>query len=324
MKAPAIALACLILLAGCATGPAPVDRSEESLPPAPELRATPFFPQQQYQCGPAALATVLGASEVAVTPEELAPAVYLPGRRGSLQTELLGAARRYGRIPYPAGQTLEQLASHLRDRRPVLVLQNLGFRRFPIWHYAVVIGFEPEQDQVILRSGTHRRHLMSRTAFLTSWERADRWAIALLAPGEMPLDATEPAYLRAVAGLEAAGQHKLARISYEAALTAWPESETALLGIAFSDFQLGRHRDAERALRVLVARNPGHAIAWNNLAELLHQSGCRGQALTAIQNAILVGPPELQNDLLATRSGIQTGPVAEQQPQHCAPVPTID
>ena len=46
------------------------------MPSTLELRDTPFFPQEEYQCGPAALATVLAASGVAVSPDDLTGKVY--------------------------------------------------------------------------------------------------------------------------------------------------------------------------------------------------------------------------------------------------------
>ncbi len=58
------------------------------------------FRSSSYQCGPAALATVLAASGVEVTADELVPEVYLPGRRGSLQPELVAATRNRDRVPY--------------------------------------------------------------------------------------------------------------------------------------------------------------------------------------------------------------------------------
>ena len=85
-----------LALAGCAAGPA--------VQPPPlgtvELTEVPFFPQTEYQCGPAALATVLAHEGLPVTAEQLAPAVYVEGLRGSLQPELLGATRRHGFVPY--------------------------------------------------------------------------------------------------------------------------------------------------------------------------------------------------------------------------------
>ena len=60
----------------------------------------PFFPQTDYQCGPAALATVLAHAGAAVDADDLVREVYVEGLRGSLQPELLGATRRHGLIPY--------------------------------------------------------------------------------------------------------------------------------------------------------------------------------------------------------------------------------
>ena len=85
----ALLAAGLLLLAGCASR-APVllpITTQQGSEPRVELTDTPFFPQEAYQCGPAALATLLNANGVAVSPEQLVPQVYLPERRGSLQVE---------------------------------------------------------------------------------------------------------------------------------------------------------------------------------------------------------------------------------------------
>ncbi|HUG04491.1 MAG TPA: hypothetical protein VML92_08685, partial [Steroidobacteraceae bacterium] len=83
------------------------------MPRSVELAGTPFFPQDEYQCGPAALATVLRASGVATLPDDLKPQVYVPGRRGSLQAELIGAARRHGRLPYVMPSQGQELVAEL-------------------------------------------------------------------------------------------------------------------------------------------------------------------------------------------------------------------
>ena len=107
-----------IALSGCSTYP-PL-RIADGMPGAGTVLApgVPFHPQTDYQCGPAALATVLAASQHAVTPEALAPRVFLPGRQGSLQLELLAATRREGRIPYVVQRTPEALFDEVRDGRP--------------------------------------------------------------------------------------------------------------------------------------------------------------------------------------------------------------
>ena len=93
--------AVLLWLTGCATPQvaALLARPPATLPARVELTGVPFHPQEEYQCGPAALATVLVHAGVATTPDALVPEVYLPARGGSLQAEMLAAARRHGRWP---------------------------------------------------------------------------------------------------------------------------------------------------------------------------------------------------------------------------------
>ena len=70
----------------------------------------------------------------------------------------------------------------------MLVLQNLGFERVPVWHYAVVVGFDG--DDVILRSGTEQRRVERSARFLRSWQRGSNWAFVAVEPGELPATAT--------------------------------------------------------------------------------------------------------------------------------------
>src|SRR5690606_40435641 len=120
------------------------------------LDNVPFFAQDEYQCGPAALATVLVADGVEVTPEELVDQVYVPARQGSLQIEMLAAPRRMGRLSYPLLPELQQVLDEVASGRPVLVVQNVGLQRLPQWHYAVVVGYGLGGDVVTHRSRLRR------------------------------------------------------------------------------------------------------------------------------------------------------------------------
>ena len=87
-----------MLASGCGTNHT-VARSallEKSNGRAVELTETDFYPQTTDQCGPAALATVLNTTGMQVLPADLAPSLYIPGRQGSLQIELMAATRSYG------------------------------------------------------------------------------------------------------------------------------------------------------------------------------------------------------------------------------------
>jgi tetratricopeptide (TPR) repeat protein len=273
---------------------------------AVELDGLPFYPQTVHQCGPAALATVLASSGVDVAPDMLAPRVYLPERHGSLQTELVAATRGYARLPYLIAPDLSALLAELKDAHPVLVLQNLGFSFYPVWHYAVVIGYLPDDDALILRSGVTRRQVMSTGHFLRTWRLAGYWGLVVLRPGELPARPTAAAYLKAAADLESVGQTQAAALAYGAAVHRWPNDATAWLGLGNTHYQSGRLPAAEDSYRQAVRVDPGYLAAWNNLAEVLAERGCYNTAITTLDTA-LASPGStdaLRKLLLQTRSEI--------------------
>ncbi len=150
----------------------------EGVPRAVELAQVPFFPQDDHQCGPAALATVLAASGVPVSPQALVDEVWLPARQGSLQVEMLAAPRRHGRAAYQLPPRFSELLRELAAGRPVLVLQDVGVLA-PQWHYAVVNGFDYGSGSIFLRSGRQKRQELSFTAFEHSWRAGGYWAMVV-------------------------------------------------------------------------------------------------------------------------------------------------
>lgn len=273
-----------VALAGCASAPPP-------LPPAEpiELAAVPFFAQTEYQCGPAALATVLTYAGVAVTAEELVPQVYAPGLRGSLQAELLGATRRHGLIPYVIAPSVDAMLAELHGGRPVLVLQNLGVDRFPVWHYAVVIGVD--SGKVILRSGTEQRRVEEARRFLRSWQRGEQWAFVAVAPGELPATASAGAFVRALAAAEPVFAAGAAERGYSAALDRWPDDDLVLLATAGARHAAGDLTAATGLYRRLLAMAPTHVVARNNLANVLAERGCYRAALGEARAALAATTP---------------------------------
>jgi hypothetical protein len=274
-----------VALAGCAASPPLAAGLPASAPRAIELDATPFFPQEDYQCGPAALATLLVASGVAVEPEALAPEVYLPGRRGSLSLELVGAARRHGRLPYVLATTADEMVAELEAGRPVLVLQDLGVPGLPRWHYAVLIGYDAERNVALLRSGRERRLEMRWQRFAASWHRGGRFAMTTLRPGVVPVHADPERYLAAAAGLEAAGRQDAAMASYDAAIARWPAEPQAWLGRGNVAFAQGDRAAAADAWSQSIRLDPGNAAARNNLAELLLDAGCLDESRRQAERA---------------------------------------
>lgn len=280
-----------LLLTGCATS-LQSDRFDRSAFPEPvELTAVKFFPQEEYQCGPAALATVLDWAGRTVTPEVLAPEVYLPSKQGSLQLELLANARRHGTVPYVIRPQLEALLTEVAAGHPVVVFQNLGLSWYTKWHYAVLVGFDLERDQLVLRSGTEARHEVPLAVFERTWRRADYWAMVVMPAGRLPRTAEETPYLQAVVALERLRRWEEASESYRAALLRWPASLAAQLGLGNSRYSLGDKSGAERAYRAAIATHPDSAIAFNNLAQTLADQERWQDAEAAAERAITLGGP---------------------------------
>ena len=265
--------------------------SDASLPARAAIEA-PFFAQEAYQCGPAALAMALGWSGVAATPEELAAEVFVPGRKGSFAVGLVAAARAHGRVPVPVAD-LAELLGELAAGHPVLVLQDLGLRLPGLSrpHFALAVGYDLPRRELVLHSGAIARRPVALATFEHTWRRAGAFAVSVLPPDVLPATADATRWLEAAAGLERAGRLTEAETAYRSALARWPESAPAWL--ALGNVALARERlpDAERAFGRAIALEPGLAPAWNNLAHTLHLLGRREEALAAARRAVALGGP---------------------------------
>jgi tetratricopeptide (TPR) repeat protein len=288
-----------------------------------ELDATPFFPQDKYQCGPAALATVLAASGVDVTPAALIPRVYLPARHGSLQVEMEAAPRDYGRLIYPLSPNMDSILAELDAGRPVLVLHNYGLSILPRWHYAVVIGYDATRDRFILRSGDQRRREWRARTFMLAWHNGGRWAMVALAPGEMPASANPAQYLEAAALFERGADAEASRLAFESAVRRWPSEAIAWIGRGTAQYRAGNYADAARDYETALRIDPAQVAARNNLAQVLLDLGCPSRAreeLRSIDATALKSP--LRESVLDTQRNADAAAGVDDDPDRCRPSPS--
>lgn len=295
-----------VILSGCAGTPAVTERLRPAnIPPVAEVRNVPFYPQKQYQCGPAALAMALSWSGPAIEPDRISTQVFTPSLRGSLQPAMIAAVRRSGRVAYEI-QGFETLLPEIAAGHPVVVLQNLGLSWYPLWHYAVVTGYDLAVGAVRLHSGTTADATTPIGLFEKTWGRSNYWGLMVLPPEMLPATAGEAAVVRAVAGLERAGQPAGALKGYRAALTRWPTSLAASMGIGNSLYALDRLDEAAAAFKEAARRHPDAGAAYNNLAHVLMEMGRREEAEEAALRAVALGGPRarvFQQTLEQIRSG---------------------
>lgn len=296
------------LLGGCASFTA-ID-AEDAFSEEPqkhlELTDVPYHPQEALQCGPAALAEMLGWSGREVSPETLESDLFIPAREGTLRTEMLAQARARGRVAYQVPGTFDALMEELRAGHPVLVFQNLGLGWLPVWHYAVVVGYDPEADAFILRSGEHERHHSPLDRFRRTWSRGERWAVVVVPPDRLPATAEPGPWLQAAVDLEETGHTGAARTAYETGRGRWPTFGGLHVALMNLHYGRGDLAAAERAgRRGLEQATSRRSVLRNNLALILLERGNCGEAAVLVRDAAAEAEGPFAENIRSTRETIR-------------------
>ena len=264
------------MLVGCTSSPEIkqfIENDAGNLDKKHKIDSVAFYPQDRYQCGPAALAILLTHTDITITPEELVDSVYVPDLKGSLQIEILAATRQQGRLAYELEPILKSLFKEVSSGHPVLVLQNLGFDVLPKWHYAVVIGYDLENQTVILHSGTKENYTMRLVTFERTWRRADNWAMIAVQPGITTSTMNGNSYFQSAVAFERVNPPTMSEKVYLAGLQQWVDHR--LLNIAYANF-LYHHNRLEESIEVykkVLQTHPSDAVTHNNLAQVLSEFG---------------------------------------------------
>ena len=283
----------LTLLSACQTPPqtrqllsAPPDIARQHL-----IAQVPFYPQQDYFCGPTTLAEVAGFYGLNTSPEAIAPNTFIPGRQGTLQIEMAAASRQLGFVAYEQRGSLRQLLQLIDEKIPVIVLQNNGLSWLPQWHYAVVIGYDLDRREMILHSGLSAEYRLPLATFERTWQRADYWLLAMLPPGRTSALLDPFLYTRACQDLLQTRQTAAGVTALISATQQWPDYWLPY-------FLLGNH---------FLAPAPAEAAIWfakglplakqqpaylNNYALVLSELGCKAQALKLIKAARQLAPDD--------------------------------
>ena len=171
----ALALLFALSLVGCAG-------SRSSFAPSPpagaaRLANVPFFPQLDYQCGPASLAGVLNYYGRRTSPDEAAQAIFRPSIRGTVTLDMVLYARQQGLSARWFSGTVGDIVQAVDDGVPLIVMVDYGFSVVSQNHYMVVVGYDPKG--IVANSGTSRETHISWSDFLPTWERAKCWTLRI-------------------------------------------------------------------------------------------------------------------------------------------------
>jgi len=172
---------------GCAVG-AGVEKGDGAVrpPEAPAplssvIAGVPFLPQEDDTCGPSSLAMVLGFLGQKVDTEEIIRETRTEGLKGTLITDLAGAARRRGFAAEVADLDLPRLRERISAGVPVILLVDLGVWNWSRPHYLVAYGWTSEG--VVAHSGHERGKVIPFSTLDAEWAKMGRLAILVRRPG---------------------------------------------------------------------------------------------------------------------------------------------
>jgi tetratricopeptide (TPR) repeat protein len=169
---------------------------------------------------------------------------------------------------------------------PVIILQNKAVKYYPVWHYALVIGYDLNRKQIYMHSGLNKNYAVSMSVFEHTWKRSNRWAMAVLPTDVLPNDRNLLNVLQAAVDLEEVGQIEAANQTYQTITKRWPDSLVALMGAANTHLRLGNPESATNFYLRARELKPQRADIYNNLAYSLLGQSCYQSSLSSIQCAI--------------------------------------
>ncbi len=157
------------LLAACSTAPM------QPGPGAVIIENVPFYPQEDYQCGPASLAGVMNYRGMRITPEEAAKDIYSGSAKGTLSMDMLFYAQNKGLNAVQYAGNWDDLKAKIDGGQPLIVLVDYGFYLYQANHFMVIIGYNG--NSVIANSGRAERAAFDKESFLKSWKRTNYWTL---------------------------------------------------------------------------------------------------------------------------------------------------
>jgi ABC-type bacteriocin/lantibiotic exporter with double-glycine peptidase domain len=171
---------------GCAVGAgagkgAAVQSSDAPSPVASVIAGVPFRPQEDDTCGPSSLAMVLGFLGQNVDTAEIVRETRTEGLKGTLITDLTGAARRRGFAAEIVDLDLPRLRERISTGVPLILLVDLGIRTWSRPHYLVAYGWTPEG--VVAHSGRERGKVIPFSTLDAQWAKMGRLAIIVYRQG---------------------------------------------------------------------------------------------------------------------------------------------
>jgi predicted double-glycine peptidase len=139
------------------------------------INKVPFYPQEDYQCGPASLAGVMNYWGSDIRPEDIAKDIYSASARGTLDIDMFIYANKKGFQSEQYAGRWEDLKEKIDGGYPLVVLVDYGFFAYQANHFMVVVGYN--EAGVTVNSGKTEHAFIEKEKFLRSWGKTNYWTL---------------------------------------------------------------------------------------------------------------------------------------------------
>ena len=140
----------------------------------------PFFSQEDYQCGPASLASILTYWNIHTEPDEISREIFSKSARGTLTIDMMLYAQKKGLHVQQFKGSIDALRNYVDSGYPLIVLVDYGISLFQMNHFMVVTGYS--NRGVIVHSGQFQNKLLLEKDFLAAWKKTDYWTLLIKKP----------------------------------------------------------------------------------------------------------------------------------------------
>lgn len=133
------------------------------------IKGVPFYPQEEYMCGPSALASVVGYWGEKTGMKAVAKEVYEEKLKGTLPLDLFLYAKDKGFDAVYYKGSLTDLKDKLDKGFPLILFLNLGYEFYPVGHYIVAVGYSERAKALVAHSGVKSEEVFTYDSLLESW-----------------------------------------------------------------------------------------------------------------------------------------------------------
>ncbi len=137
------------------------------------IEGVPFYAQQgRYDCGPAALASLLAQRDAGVSLEQIRAVTYSPSLQGSLLPDLENYARSLGYGTRSGRGDLALLRGAIEAGIPVLIPLEMGRWALTRPHYVVVFGYVG--SDFVVHAGKQAQMTIAAADLDRRWQKLNR------------------------------------------------------------------------------------------------------------------------------------------------------